>query len=172
MLVPDVTTADASMTLRLQRSDSRPHTGPLSPDDLLEPYRAVTGLALAAVERCYAKAGDVRLIRLHGDCHAGNILWSDDGPHFLDLDDARTGPAVRDLWMLLCTAIARADSRDGRTCHRAGLNVQADFLLTVCCRVITLLRQAALGFRIRVIRNRKEERRNHGLQGAHDLSAP
>lgn len=41
-------------------------------------------------------------IRLHGDCHPGNILWTpDQGPHFVDLDDARTGPAVQDLWMLL-----------------------------------------------------------------------
>jgi Ser/Thr protein kinase RdoA (MazF antagonist) len=42
------------------------------------------------------------MIRLHGDCHPGNILWTpDQGPHFVDLDDARTGPAVQDLWMLL-----------------------------------------------------------------------
>lgn len=40
------------------------------------------------------------LLRLHGDCHAGNILWRD-GPLFVDLDDARNGPAVQDLWMLL-----------------------------------------------------------------------
>ncbi|MHA7600951.1 serine/threonine protein kinase [Alicycliphilus sp. T452] len=46
-------------------------------------------------------------IRLHGDCHPGNVLWTpvDDagagGPHFVDLDDARMGPAVQDLWMLL-----------------------------------------------------------------------
>ena len=40
-------------------------------------------------------------IRLHGDCHAGNVLWTDDGPHFVDLDDCRTGPAVQDLWMLM-----------------------------------------------------------------------
>lgn len=39
-------------------------------------------------------------LRLHGDCHAGNILWRD-GPLFVDLDDARTGPAIQDLWMLL-----------------------------------------------------------------------
>ncbi len=44
----------------------------------------------------------VRLLRLHGDCHPGNILWTpDQGPHFVDLDDACTGPAVQDLWMLL-----------------------------------------------------------------------
>ena len=45
-------------------------------------------------------------IRLHGDCHPGNILWTPEGqpgagPHFVDLDDARTGPAVQDIWMLL-----------------------------------------------------------------------
>jgi Ser/Thr protein kinase RdoA (MazF antagonist) len=43
-----------------------------------------------------------KMIRLHGDCHPGNILWTPgQGPHFVDLDDARTGPAVQDLWMLL-----------------------------------------------------------------------
>jgi Ser/Thr protein kinase RdoA (MazF antagonist) len=46
--------------------------------------------------------GEVAMIRVHGDCHPGNILWTpDQGPHFVDLDDARTGPAVQDLWMLL-----------------------------------------------------------------------
>ena len=48
----------------------------------------------------------IRRIRLHGDCHPGNILWTPEGqpgagPHFVDLDDARSGPAVQDLWMLL-----------------------------------------------------------------------
>jgi Ser/Thr protein kinase RdoA (MazF antagonist) len=48
----------------------------------------------------------VRTLRLHGDCHPGNILWTpqgmpEAGPHFMDLDDARMGPAVQDLWMLL-----------------------------------------------------------------------
>jgi Ser/Thr protein kinase RdoA (MazF antagonist) len=40
-------------------------------------------------------------IRLHGDCHVGNILWRDDTPHFVDLDDCMTGPAIQDLWMFL-----------------------------------------------------------------------
>ncbi len=55
------------------------------------------------------KSGGIRLLRLHGDCHPGNILWTPadaalaagPGPHFVDLDDARMGPAVQDLWMLL-----------------------------------------------------------------------
>src|SRR5204863_9957518 len=44
----------------------------------------------------------IAMLRLHGDCHPGNILWTPgEGPHFVDLDDARTGPAVQDMWMLL-----------------------------------------------------------------------
>jgi Ser/Thr protein kinase RdoA (MazF antagonist) len=75
------------------------------PPDLLDAWKAATEQALSSVKRCYALAGDVRAIRLHGDCHPGNILWTDhgemSGPHFVDLDDARTGPAMQDLWMLL-----------------------------------------------------------------------
>ena len=44
---------------------------------------------------------DYRPIRTHGDCHRGNILWRDDTPHFVDLDDARMAPAMQDIWMLL-----------------------------------------------------------------------
>src|SRR5207253_8870706 len=71
------------------------------PADLLEPWKAVTSQALSSVEECFRRAGDVKSIRLHGDCHPGNILWTDAGPHFVDLDDARMGPAIQDLWMLL-----------------------------------------------------------------------
>jgi Ser/Thr protein kinase RdoA (MazF antagonist) len=71
------------------------------PPDLLPAWKSVVDLALDGVRRSCDRAGDVRAIRLHGDCHAGNILWTDDGPHFVDLDDARMGPAMQDLWMLL-----------------------------------------------------------------------
>jgi Ser/Thr protein kinase RdoA (MazF antagonist) len=71
------------------------------PADLLPAWESVSAQALAGVQRCYERAGDVATLRLHGDCHAGNVLWADDGPHFVDFDDARTGPAVQDLWMLL-----------------------------------------------------------------------
>jgi Ser/Thr protein kinase RdoA (MazF antagonist) len=45
--------------------------------------------------------GAVKQLRLHGDCHVGNVLWTDAGPHFVDFDDSRMGPAIQDLWMLL-----------------------------------------------------------------------
>jgi Ser/Thr protein kinase RdoA (MazF antagonist) len=61
----------------------------------------VVALALDGIRRCFERAGDVRTLRLHGDCHAGNVLWNDAGPHFVDFDDARMGPAIQDLWMLL-----------------------------------------------------------------------
>jgi len=79
----------------------------LLPADLLDAYRSVSAQALDGVRRCYDRAGDIRLLRLHGDCHAGNVLWNDAGPHFVDFDDSRMGPAVQDLWMLL--AGERAD---------------------------------------------------------------
>jgi Ser/Thr protein kinase RdoA (MazF antagonist) len=71
------------------------------PPELLPAWEAVTAQALEAVALCYQRAGAVKHIRLHGDCHVGNILWTQDGPHFVDLDDARMGPAIQDLWMLL-----------------------------------------------------------------------
>jgi len=71
------------------------------PADLLDAWKAITQQALQLVDACYQRAGRVNTIRLHGDCHPGNILWTEDGPHFVDLDDARMGPAMQDLWMLL-----------------------------------------------------------------------
>jgi len=71
------------------------------PADLREVYAGVSAQALDGVRRAFDRAGDVASMRLHGDCHAGNVLWTDDGPHFVDFDDTRNGPAVQDLWMLL-----------------------------------------------------------------------
>ena len=71
------------------------------PADMRPAWDAVIDQALDGVAAAYARAGDVRMIRLHGDCHIGNVLYTDDGPHFVDLDDCRMGPAVQDLWMLL-----------------------------------------------------------------------
>lgn len=71
------------------------------PPDLLEPWKSIVVQALDGVKAAFDRAGDVTNIRLHGDCHAGNVLWSGDGPHFVDFDDSRMGPAIQDLWMLL-----------------------------------------------------------------------
>lgn len=71
------------------------------PPDLIPAYSSVAEQALQGVRQCYERAGQVAQLRLHGDCHLSNLLWTDDGPHFVDFDDSRTGPAVQDLWMLL-----------------------------------------------------------------------
>lgn len=72
----------------------------LLPAHLFDAYRHAAGRVDEAVAGRIDAIGPVRSIRLHGDCHPGNVLWTDAGPHFVDLDDARMGPAVQDLWML------------------------------------------------------------------------
>ena len=71
------------------------------PRDIQEAYSSLTEQLLSEVEHCYARAGDLDLIRCHGDCYPSNVLWTDAGPHIVDFDDARMAPAVQDLWMFL-----------------------------------------------------------------------
>jgi len=71
------------------------------PAHLIEAYQGLTTDLILQIEQCFDRAGEIKNIRLHGDCHPGNILWTDDGPHVVDFDDARTGPAIQDLWMFL-----------------------------------------------------------------------
>jgi Ser/Thr protein kinase RdoA (MazF antagonist) len=70
-----------------------------------EPHRSnwltLADAALNQAQACFAQVPKLQTLRLHGDCHIGNLLWTSAGPHFVDLDDACTGPAVQDLWMLL-----------------------------------------------------------------------
>ena len=73
----------------------------LLPLELLSPYRVVVEQCLEKAESVFDAYGQRPGIRLHGDCHLGNILWADRTPFFVDLDDCLTGPAVQDLWMLL-----------------------------------------------------------------------
>lgn len=70
------------------------------PSYLEEAYRSLSHDLLQAIGEIMEGIRPA-MLRIHGDCHAGNILWTDDGPHFVDFDDARMGPAVQDLWMLL-----------------------------------------------------------------------
>ena len=85
----------------------------LIPAELREAWSGAAGHALNNVAQAYERAGQINTIRLHGDCHVGNVLWREGaidksgnvsqnsgGPHFVDFDDARNGPAIQDLWML------------------------------------------------------------------------
>jgi Ser/Thr protein kinase RdoA (MazF antagonist) len=83
------------------------------PPDALPGWKRAVDELLLRVEAAFEHAGAIAQIRLHGDCHVGNVLWSDAGPHFVDLDDAINGPAAQDLWMLLSgdEAVARQQLR-------------------------------------------------------------
>lgn len=71
------------------------------PDYLASNFCKTVETALQKVNQIFKSIGDIDLIRLHGDCHAGNVLWSETGPHIVDLDDCLMGPAIQDIWMLL-----------------------------------------------------------------------
>ena len=77
------------------------------PPELEENFAALCDQVLDGIEDCWDACGEPAYLRLHGDCHPGNILWREGAPHFVDLDDALTGPAMQDLWML-CTGDAAA----------------------------------------------------------------
>lgn len=76
-------------------------SGEIIPANLRDAYRTLSAQALDGVRACFIRAGQLETLRLHGDCHASNMLWTDAGPHFVDFDDSRMGPAIQDLWMLL-----------------------------------------------------------------------
>jgi Ser/Thr protein kinase RdoA (MazF antagonist) len=71
------------------------------PASLRESYFSLTTDVLQAVGEKWSNTEGIATLRVHGDCHIGNILWRDDTPHFVDFDDARNAPAIQDLWMLL-----------------------------------------------------------------------
>ncbi|MCG2635459.1 MAG: serine/threonine protein kinase, partial [Gammaproteobacteria bacterium] len=73
----------------------------LVPDYLRQNYGVLTAELLEQVRAQFARCSGVAQIRLHGDLHPGNVLWTEAGPHLVDFDDARTGPAIQDLWMFL-----------------------------------------------------------------------
>jgi Ser/Thr protein kinase RdoA (MazF antagonist) len=74
--------------------------GDFVPDTQLATWQQACEQALAAVEAAFDSVSP-HTLRLHGDCHLGNVLWRDGSPHIVDLDDAMQGPAVQDLWMLV-----------------------------------------------------------------------
>ena len=84
------------------------------PPELKNVYDGVSQQALDLIAAQYDR-GAHHSLRLHGDCHEGNVLWTDSinnvGPHFVDFDDSRMGPAVQDFWMLLGAGRAEQTER-------------------------------------------------------------
>lgn len=69
------------------------------PEHLLAAYRSVSQELIGRLQDRFEE--EMTTLRLHGDCHPGNVLWTEQGPHFVDLDDCLQGPAIQDLWMLI-----------------------------------------------------------------------
>lgn len=91
-----------TMTVQRMVSDSREFLlDGFIPKELTPAYESLTLDLEQAVKSLYGESQEGDLIRVHGDCHVGNILWRDETAHFVDLDDCCSAPAVQDLWMFL-----------------------------------------------------------------------
>ena len=93
--------ATLSVDLLGRRSVTALEASDWIPAHLTDSYHSIAADVLEAVERKFEDAGEYAALRIHGDCHPGNVLWTDGGPHFVDLDDCVNGPAVQDLWLFL-----------------------------------------------------------------------
>ena len=71
------------------------------PVDLSKAYESLAKDLIDCMHLIIKESMQAKLIRTHGDCHIGNVLWRDDTPHFVDLDDCMMAPAIQDMWMLL-----------------------------------------------------------------------
>jgi Ser/Thr protein kinase RdoA (MazF antagonist) len=71
------------------------------PEALAGQYARVSEQVIGRVRQAFDAFGPLPRVRIHGDCHAGNILWRENGPLFVDLDDCMSGPRIQDLWMFL-----------------------------------------------------------------------
>ncbi len=96
----DPTTYGTASIELLSKSDYLPY-------ELRDKYLACTE---RIVRVCQPAWSDLEMIRLHGDCHPGNLLWGSNGPFFLDFDDFLTGPPTQDLWLLSPGRDAEADA--------------------------------------------------------------
>jgi Ser/Thr protein kinase RdoA (MazF antagonist) len=97
----------------------------LLPEAMRERYSSVSGMLLERVEAAFDAAQGVQEIRLHGDCHLGNLLWNEHGPVFVDLDDCAMGPRMQDLWMMLSGSPAEQQRQWGELLE--GYRQFADF---------------------------------------------
>lgn len=76
-------------------------TNDFIPDELTLAYETLTQDLISKVSAIWNRLPDLKTLRIHGDCHGGNMLWRNDLPHFVDFDDCRNGPAIQDIWLLL-----------------------------------------------------------------------
>ena len=118
----------------------------LLPEALTERYSSVSGALLERVAAAFTAAGSTAEIRLHGDCHLGNLLWNEQGPAFVDLDDCAMGPRVQDLWMMLSGSPAEQQRQWGEIFE--GYQQFADFdlnelVLIEPLRALRMLHHAA-----------------------------
>lgn len=118
----------------------------LLPQALHENYTLVSGALLERVSEAFSAAQGVREIRLHGDCHLGNLLWNEHGPVFVDLDDCATGPRVQDLWMMLSGSAPEQQQQWGEILEGYRQFADFDFLevtLIEPLRALRMLHHAA-----------------------------
>jgi Ser/Thr protein kinase RdoA (MazF antagonist) len=116
------------------------------PDSVVDKYAEVSGVLVESVRALWESVGSLRQIRLHGDCHLGNVLWNAQGPVFVDLDDCLTGPAVQDLWMLCAGTAGQREQEWSQLL--AGYRQFADFdtgelALVEALRAVRMLNHAA-----------------------------
>lgn len=71
------------------------------PSELVEAYATLSRDLIKQMQTIWDNYPPAQILRLHGDCHPGNILWRDKNFNFVDFDDCLQGPAIQDLWMLL-----------------------------------------------------------------------
>jgi Ser/Thr protein kinase RdoA (MazF antagonist) len=118
----------------------------LLPQALHERYSSVSGALLERVSGAFEAARGVREIRVHGDCHLGNLLWNEHGPVFVDLDDCATGVRVQDLWMMLSGPAAEQQRQWGEILEGYQQFADFDFLevtLIEPLRALRMLHHAA-----------------------------
>ena len=107
------------------------------PVELKQAYDSLAQDLLQRVDTIIAEQENTRNIRVHGDCHIGNMLWRDDAPHFIDFDDCRMAPAVQDIWMLLSGS--REEQRGQLINILDGYNEFGDFNMSEL-RMVAVLR--------------------------------
>ena len=95
------------------------------PSELLNAYQSLSSDLLSILEDRMASVSDLKQLRVHGDCHIGNVLWRDNIAHFIDFDDCRTAPAIQDIWMLLSGS--REEQRHQLMCILDGYEEFMDF---------------------------------------------